>query len=159
MREWASRTYPQVPLVEQFRLGPTTAKLVGVTVTPALEAALRVSNWYADGVIFGPLETLVIEAKVKPTPSAISQVQFYADLIPQTPAMQSRLNLPINALVLFAEDDPSVTAFALRHRVQVAIYTPPWIAQYLELVQFRNRPGSPSKASVEPSPDESLPEA
>jgi hypothetical protein len=143
LREWASITYPGLQLLEQFRLGPTSAKLVGVTVTPALEAALRVSNWFADGVILAPYETAVIEAKVKPTPSAVSQVQFYADLLPTTPAMAGRLNLPISQIVLYAEDDPTVSNFARRRGVRVAIYTPPWIADYLQIVQFKGRSTSP----------------
>jgi hypothetical protein len=159
MREWAARTYPGVPLLEQLRLGPTSAKLIGVVVTPALEAALRVANWFADGVLLSPMETLVIEAKVRPTPAAVSQVQFYAEQIASTPALASRLSLPINALVLFAEDDPVVNAFARRHGVRVAIYTPPWIADYLQLVQFRQRAASPSKPPEASSEDASSPAA
>jgi hypothetical protein len=159
LRAWASRAYPGVPLSEQFRLGPTISHLVGVTVTPALEAALRVNNWYADAVLMLPFETLIVEAKVKPTPSAVSQVKFYADLLPRTPEMQNRLSLPINCTVLFAEDDPSVTSFAQRHGCRVAIYTPPWIADYLQLVQFRTRATSPPKAPAEPSEGESSPGA
>lgn len=158
LREWASRTFPAIALQEQFRLGPTTSHLVGVTVSPALEAALRVSNWFADGVLFAPTETLIIEAKVKPTPGAVSQVQFYADLLPRTPLMVNRLSLPIATQVLFAEDDPLVTSFAQRKGVRVAIYTPGWIADYLELVQFRFRAQRPSAASEEPSPGPSEPE-
>ena len=158
LRDWASRTYPGIAVQEQFRLGPTTSHLVGVIVNPALEAALRVSNWFADAVLFAPLETLIVEAKVKPTPGAVSQVQFYADLLPRTPAMQSRLSLRISPVVLFAEDDPSVTSFAQRKGVRVAIYTPAWIADYLNLVQFRYRAQSPLNASEEPSPGPSEPE-
>lgn len=158
LRDWASRTYPGIALQEQFRLGPTTSHLVGVVVSPALEAALRVANWYADAVLFAPTETLIIEAKVKPTPGAVSQVQFYADLLPRTPAMANRLALPISPLVLFAEDDPLVTSFAQRKGVRVAVYTPSWIADYLTLVQFRYRAPSPLNASEEPSPGPSEPE-
>src|SRR5262245_23340878 len=137
LREWASRTYPGVKVQEQFRLGPTSLNLVGVTVTPAIEAMLRVNNWFADAIMFTPSETMVVEAKVRPTPSAVSQVQFYADLLPTTPEMQSRLSLPIRCVLLFAEDDPKVTAFARRHGCAVYIYTQPWIADYLAGVQYR----------------------
>src|SRR5258707_15663059 len=73
LREWAAIKYPSAHLFEQFRLGPTSAHLSGVKVSPALEALLRVELWYADGVLPLPNETLVIEAKVKATPGAIGQ--------------------------------------------------------------------------------------
>jgi hypothetical protein len=146
LRDFAARTFPGVPLWEQYRLGPTSSSLVGVEVTPALEAALRVSNWFADGILPAANETLVIEAKMKPTPAAISQVQFYAGLIGRTPGMSGRLNLPINTAVLFAESDPAVTAFAQAHGCRVYVYTPPWIADYLTQVQFRPRSTDYSKA-------------
>lgn len=151
LREWATRTYPNLPIFEQFRLGPTVSHLVGVTVTPALEAALRVNNWYADAVIFPGNETVIIEAKVKPTPSAVSQVQFYAGLLGRTPQMQNRLHLPVTQVVLFAENDPVVTAFAQTHGVRVAVYTPSWIADYLQLVQFRWRTATLRDTSTEPN--------
>ena len=44
LREWASMRFPGVHLYEQVRLGPTSAKLIGVEVSPALERALRVEN-------------------------------------------------------------------------------------------------------------------
>jgi hypothetical protein len=149
LREWAARTFPGVKVQEQFRLGPTTLHLVGVTVTPAFEAALRVNNWFADAIMMLPSETMIVEAKVRPTPSAVSQVQFYADLLPTTPEMQTRLGLPIRCVLLFAEDDPRVTNFARRHGCAVYIYTPSWIQDYLANVQYKNLPGRP----VERSPD------
>jgi hypothetical protein len=139
LRAWAAITYAGLPLHEQYRLGPTTAYLVGVQVTPGLEAALRVMNWYADGVIFAPDRTVIVEAKVKPNPAAVGQVLFYQRLAPSTPMLATRLNLPIDAVVLFGESDQAVTNFARGYGVEVAIYTPPWIAAYLQSVQLRVR--------------------
>ena len=67
--------YPGVRLWEQVRLGPTEVKLVGVHIDPALENAIRVENWYADGILMLPNEILIVEAKMQPTPSASSQVR------------------------------------------------------------------------------------
>ena len=146
LREWASVKYPGVTLREQVRLGPTSAALVGVTVSPALEAALRVENWYADGLLVAPAEVLLIEAKVAPSPSAIGQVLFYQRLMMSTPELQGLLHMPFVAVVLFAERDNDVDRFALQLGCRVEIYTPAWIADYLTQVQFRRRstltPGS-----------------
>ena len=139
LREWAALKYPGYWLREQVRLGPTQSSLVNVQVSPALEAALRVWNWYADGVLVAPGEVLVIEAKVQPTPAAVGQVLFYLELMASTPELTASLSLPFVPMVLFAESDSRVTRFAQAKGVRVEIYTPAWIADYLTQVQFRRR--------------------
>jgi hypothetical protein len=146
LREWAQVKYPGVRLAEQFRLGPTSAKLIGVEVSPALERALRVENWYADGILALANEVLIIEAKVKATPAAVGQVKFYQRLAFSTPELQPLMALPFVPVVLFAEDDTTVSNFCRQEGVRVELYTPPWIADYLTQVQFRNR------STVQPIP-------
>jgi hypothetical protein len=131
--------YPQKPLWEQVRLGPTSAKVIGVNILPSLEAMLRVENWYADGIILTPSEVLCIEAKVKASPSAIGQVLFYLRLMLSTPEVQPYLAIPFVPVVLFAEDDAAVNQFARQMGVRVELYTPVWIQDYLTRVQFRVR--------------------
>jgi len=151
LREWAAAAYPGLQLYEQYRLGPTHASLVGVTVTPGLEEALRVLNWYADGVIYAPNETLLIEAKMKPNPSAVGQALFYLRLLPSTPQHNSKPYAPIVPLVLFAESDPAVTIFARSLGVRVVTYTPRWVEDYLNQVQLRPRQRSVPGTSDAPT--------
>jgi hypothetical protein len=139
LQEWVSAKYAGAQVFYELRLGPTSKSLVGVQVSPALEAMLRVANWYADAVVVTPAEVLVIEAKVDPNPGAVGQVLFYRTLIYSTPALQAFTTMPVTPVVLFAEDDSGVTPFARGLGVRVEIYTPAWIAQYLDTRQFRNR--------------------
>ncbi len=139
LRQWAAMRYPGVRLWEQVRLGPTICHLVGVDVTPALEAALRIDNWYADGILMLPNEVLLIESKMEPTPAAVGQVQFYLRQAFRTPDLQKLLAIPFVPVVLFAEDDNDVSLFARQAGCRVEIWTPPWIVDYLTQVQFRNR--------------------
>jgi len=139
--------FPGVHLYEQVRLGPTSAKLIGVEVSPALERALRVENWYADGILQLPSEVLIIEAKVKATPGAIGQVKFYLRQAFRTPDLQPWMALPFVPVVLFAEDDSDVSNFARQEGCRVEIYTPQWIADYLTQVQFRNRVTAPPSST------------
>lgn len=151
LRQWAAVNYPGIYLQEQIRLGPTVESVKGVTLSPALEAALRVWNWYADGWLAAPTENLLIEAKVHPDPGAVGQVLFYRSLVLQTPAIVDRLAFPIVPMVLFAEDDSGVTKFAQSLGCRVAIFTPDWIADYLTQVQFRRRGTPSSSPSIEPA--------
>lgn len=142
LREWAALKYPGIVLREQLRLGPTSASLAGVQVDPALEAMLRVENWYADGLLVTPAEILLVEAKVKADPSAVGQVLFYQRQAIRTPALADALHKSIVPVVLFAEMDADVSAFARQLGCRVEIYTPQWIADYLTQVQFRRRSGA-----------------
>jgi hypothetical protein len=151
LQQWAALKYPQYHLYEQMRLGPTSSTLVGVQVSPALEAMLRVNNWYADGVIALPNEVLFVESKMQSTPGAISQVKFYVREGMRTPALQNLMAIPFVPVVLFAESDNDVNMFARQEGVRVEIYTPSWISDYLTQVQFRNRVTVPSVAPVEPA--------
>jgi len=150
LQEWVTQKYPAAQVFYELRLGPTTKTLLGVQVSPALEAMLRVANWYADCVVIAPAEILVIEAKVDPDPGAVGQVLFYRTLIYSTPSLQGYTTMPVQPVVLFAENDSGVTPFARGLGCRVEIYTPPWIATYLEQRQFRNRstasPGAPTAA-------------
>ena len=148
LREWVELKYPKAQVLYELRLGPTQKHLVNVAVTPALEAMLRLSNWYADAVVLSPSEALVVECKMDPNPSAVGQVLFYLRLLGSTPALVSYQNLSVVPVVLFAEDDNEVTNWARGLGCRVEIYTPSWIADYLTQVQFRNRSTSPSGASV-----------
>lgn len=146
LREWAAAKYPGQRLLEQVRLGPTMAHLVGVTLTPALEAALRVNNWYADGLIALEHEILCIESKMKPIPGAVGQVLFYMQQLRATPDLQAWMTLPLIPVVLFAEDDAGVSNFARRLGCRVEVYSPAWIGDWLTQVQFRNRAAPPLSA-------------
>jgi hypothetical protein len=139
IQEWAGIKYSHATVLYELRLGPTEKHLVNVQVTPALEAMLRLSNWYADGVILAPEENLIIEAKMDPNPSAVGQVLFYQRLVYATPALGAYNSRPYYPVVLFAEDDSEITPWARGLGVRVEVYTPSWIGQYLQAVQFRNR--------------------
>lgn len=143
--------YPNATLREQVRLGPTVAHLVGVEVTPALEAALRLENWYADGLIALPHEVLCIESKMKPNPGAVGQALFYLRLMMSTPELRPLLQLPFVPVVLFAEEDPTVSQWARMLGCRVETYTPSWISDWLTQVQSRNRVTAQAGAPAEPS--------
>src|SRR5215469_1998224 len=149
LREWANARYPGVALLEQFRLGPTSSELNGRTVSPAMQRMLSVYNWYADGVLVLDDQVLCIEAKIRATPSAVSQVEFYLHQMIRTPAMQQYMNRPFVPMVLWAIDDPAVSTYARNRGVRVEVYTPSWIEGYLTLSLYRTRATNPPKPPKE----------
>lgn len=151
LREWAARRYPGVPLIEQLRLGPTESTLNGQSVSPAMQRMLAVYNWYADGVLVLDDQVLCIESKLRATPTAISQVEFYLQQMIRTADLQKYMSRPFVPVVLWAVDDPAVSNFARSRGIRVEVYTPPWIEEYLNTVLFKNRSTPPIKPPVETS--------
>jgi len=148
LREWAAAKFPQYHLWEQVRLGPTEAHVAGIVLTPALEAMMRVDNWYCDGVIILPHEVLIIEAKMDPNPGAVGQAMFYLELGFSTPLLESSRNLPMVPVVLFSEDDYGVRRWAQKWGCRVEVYTPSWYPDWLNQVKLRNRSTAPSIAPM-----------
>lgn len=149
LHEWSEmQVWTRQPLYEE-RLGPTVQLTVGQHVTPALEAMLRRSNWYADLIAYPPGAIWVVESKMDPDPGAIGQALFYARLVMQTPALRERVTAPILPVVLFAVDDSDVRSFAAQQGVSMHVYTPPWYEDYLVTTRYRRRlppSSSPSNA-------------
>lgn len=139
LKEWAATQPWDAEPIRELRLGPTTQSAPGVTLTPAVEAMLRVANWYAD--LVGPRagQLWVVEAKLQPDPGAIGQVLFYSRLIMSTPALKPLWGLPIRPVVLFGCDDRDVRNFAQSLGVIVEVFTPSWYEAYCITRRFRRR--------------------
>jgi hypothetical protein len=112
---------------------------------------LAVYNWYADAVIVLDDQVLCIEAKMRATPSAVSQVEFYLGQMIRTPAMQQYMNRPFVPLCLWAIDDPAVSAYARGRGVRVEVFTPSWIEEYMTASLYRTRATNPPEPSGETS--------
>ena len=112
---------------------------------------MSVFNWYADGVVVLDDQVLCIEAKLRATPSAVSQVEFYLQQMMRTPELQKYMNRPFVPVVLWAIDDPAVSAYARGRGVRVAVYTPVWIEDWMQQVLYRTRRTNPPKPSSEPT--------
>jgi len=139
LHEWVSLHGWQAQAIYELRLGPTPQTLVGVAVSPQLEAMLRVALWYADLVVPTANELLVVEAKVQPKPGAVGEALWYSTLVPTTPVLAAYAHLPVVPVVLFGESNDMLNTWARSLGVRVELYTPPWIAEYLSTRQFRNR--------------------
>ncbi len=139
LHEWVAMRYPAAQVFYELRLGPTDRSLVGRVVTPELERMLRVANWYADALILTQVEGLMVEAKVEPKPRAVGEVLWYMELLLTTPDLAPYRHIPVSPVCLFAERDVRFEAWARRLGVRVEIFSPPWIEDYLNRIQFRGR--------------------
>lgn len=136
LHEWSKLQPWLLPPIYELRLGPTPLTTPGTVLTPALERQLSVFNRYSDLVGPMPTELLVVEAKMVADPGAQSQLQHYLDLVRVSKLPTAWPYLPIQGVLLWAVDDPIIHQRAVAAGIRIEIFTPPWVADYLNLKYF-----------------------
>lgn len=137
--EWIAETYPDYPSQTRVRLGPIRTELQGVELTDAELRGLGVWRRWADAIVFMPDRLVLIEAKIRPGPGDISQVELYEDLIPKTPELKEHKGKRIEKLLLYAIDDKAIAAMAKRRGIRVVLFHPSWVDEYLLTLYPRER--------------------
>ena|SRR5271170_3461836 len=132
LHEWLQIAHPSATVYYEYRLGPTPLSVPGYPLTPATEAMLRRSNLYADAIVIEPARLTIVEAKVIGTPSAISQLRAYANLVLGTPELRQYLGRQMVELHLWAIDSELAHQMATAQGQAVQIFTPPWIEEYIQ---------------------------
>ena len=88
-----------------------------------------VRRW-ADAVCYDGKVVTIIEAKMRPDPSAIGQLELYAQLLPKTPEFPDFHAKPIHLVLLTTFDDKESRALAESKGIEVVIYSPSWVKDY-----------------------------
>lgn len=100
----------------------------------------KIYQRWADAIVIRDLEVIIIEAKIKPEPGVISQINLYAQLFPKTPQFSSLVHLPIRKVILMAMKDQEIEELALDAGIEIEYYSPPWVTEYLkEIHKYRGR--------------------
>lgn len=138
--EWASQTYPTALKMFNLRVGAGQPTLADSGLS---DAAWRgtVGNLrrFVDCLVVLPDHLLQVEAKIIARPDAVGQLLLYKQLIPHTPEIADIATLPIRSVLLCAIEDPAVTMMAKDHDIDVVVFHPEWVDQYLEAKAHRNR--------------------
>ena len=146
LHEWASLQAWEVPPIYELRLGPTPLTTYVPQLSYAEEQMLRRWNRYADLIGIKPDEIDVIEAKMIADPGAISQLEYYVNLVRATPVLDQWPGRILQGVLLWAVDDPVIHQMATARGIRVVTYSPPWAAEYLAALNARRRrpnPGPP----------------
>lgn len=146
LHEWASLQAWEVPPIYELRLGPTPLTTYVQHVTPEIDAMLRRWNRYADLIGIRPDEIDVVEAKMVAEPGAISQLEYYYNLVRATPLLDQYPGRVIQGVLLWAVDDPVIHQMATARGIRVVTYSPAWAGEYLAALQARRRKPNPSGA-------------
>lgn len=141
LAEWLAETYPKETYLTRVRLGRIEPLLSATELTENERRALGVHRRWADAVVLLDDRVLLIEAKIRPQPGVISQLELYARLLPHTPELASHAHLPIEMILLYAIEDELINLLAREKSIRCVFYHPDWVDEYINELYPRERQG------------------
>ncbi len=130
LSEYLAARYPHDQVRMRVRMGTVQLPATGGLPEKDARAVNHVFLRWADAVVVTPAELVVIEAKMRADPSAISQLELYRDLVPLTQELLPFLGRRIVAELVVSIEDPAVTALAQRRAIRVRVYKPAWLGDW-----------------------------
>jgi hypothetical protein len=137
--EWAVKTYPGTDIRFRVSLGSLTAALDVTGLTAAELRLLGHSRRWVDCMIVEPGVVHLVEGKIRLSPGGLEQLELYRRLFPLTPELESLRSRAVELHLVFAVEDPVLSAIARDRGVRVHVYHPPWVDEYLALLSPRER--------------------
>lgn len=139
--EYLMKYFSEYEHETQVRLGVLPATIGGQKLTRAEQYALNTFRRYADAIVRMPDRLILIEASITPSPGYISQIELYRRLIPLTEDIGIWREKPLAAQYVVAYEDPVVSMMARENNIDVVIFRPEWVDEYLlGLTAARRRP-------------------
>ena len=123
LKEWIHKNYPDKPQWYRVRLGPA--------VFEGEEKLYQMLRRWADAVVFTGKEVLIIEAKMRPDPAGIAQLELYRKLFPETPEFKMFWKYPVKLVFLTTWLDKAVKALCDEKKIEYVVYCPDWAKEYI----------------------------
>ena len=142
LAEWLAETFPRETYLTRVRLGRIQPAAGAPELTDAERRMIGVHRRWADAVVLLEDRVLLIEAKIRPQPGVISQLELYARLLPHTPELASHAHKPIEMILLYAIEDELINLLAREKGIRCVFYHPAWVDAYLDELYPRERRGS-----------------
>ncbi len=137
--EWAIRTFPNGHVRFRVDLGNLKPALATTGLSPNELRALGRSRRWVDAMIVEPEVVHLAEAKIRLSPGALEQLELYRRLFPMTPELEHLRDRRLELHLVFAVEDPVLTAIARERGVKVHTFHPPWVDDYLALLLHGER--------------------
>ncbi|RLE76534.1 MAG: hypothetical protein DRJ44_03865 [Thermoprotei archaeon] len=122
LKEFLQKYFPDWLTWKRVRLGPVPK--------PEEYKWYQVVRRWADAVVYNGEKVIIIEAKIRAEPGAISQLLLYDKLFPKTPEFRLLKDKPRELLLLVGFPDPEVDELAKEHGIKVAVFCPKWLKEW-----------------------------
>lgn len=137
--EWAFRTFPNGLVRFRVDLGDLKPALGTTGLTAAELRGLGRSRRWVDAMIVEPEVVHLAEAKIRLVPGALEQLELYRRLFPLTVELEHLRDRRLELHLVFAVEDPIMSAIARERGVKVHVFHPPWVDLYLGELEHRAR--------------------
>ncbi len=137
--EWVVRTYPNAQVRFRVDVGDLKPALDATGLTAAELKRLGRSRRWVDAMVVEPRTVHLIEGKIRLSPGALEQLELYRMLFPLTPELAHLRDRTLELHLVFAVEDPMLSAIARQRGVKVHTYNPPWVSAYLAQLSARER--------------------
>ena len=141
LSEWLAENYQGYEYRTRVRLGRIQPRVESPGLTDEERRMIGVHRRWADAVVLMPDRVVLVEAKIRPQPGVISQLELYARLLPHTPELGRHAELPIEMVLLYAIEDELINVLAREKGIKCVPYQPAWLDEYLDELYPRERTG------------------
>jgi hypothetical protein len=137
--EWMARYRPDARVLTHVRLGPIRPATQGVQFSALEMQALGLWRRWADALVILPDRLELVEAKILQSPAQNAQLELYAHLLPDTPELVEFRGRRLDKVALVALEDPAATFQARKAGIQVIVWRPPWMDEWMAARDARQR--------------------
>jgi len=134
IREYIAEFYPKVRVIFGCPLGPVPESSIA---TYGFRQALRVARGIrpeVDALAIYDGQLVLIEAKIIKWMDGLSKLPVYASLVPSTYELQEYKDYRVAMRLCTPWTNETIDQAAEKLGVKVSIFSPPWIAEYMETV-------------------------
>lgn len=122
INEWVKGNYPEALQWRLPRLGPIPG-----TEGDKYYKGLR--RW-CDYVIFVKDTVFIIEAKMRPKPEGLAELEVYDRLFPKTPEFKELWNKPRKLVYLTTKHDDIIAELSAEKNIEFVVYAPEWVKEW-----------------------------
>ena len=121
VNEWLALHHPNALQWRRVRLGP----LPLVDQQNLYKVTLR----WVDAIFFEDDKVHIVEAKLKPSPTAIGQLELYKRLFKETPEFSQYFDKEIKLIFLTTYEDKYVKDMCIDKGIDYVVYVPEWLSK------------------------------
>ena len=133
--EWVIENYPYAEVFFNLRLGPVPAEVAAAFPGVDADRYARVWKKSCDAVVITADEMILIEGELRRPLLALGELLIYRDLLSTTPELRAYSNRRVRTVLLCPVEDPTLDVTLTEHKIEKAVYRPPWVNEYLREVQ------------------------
>lgn len=127
--EWVTKFHPFSLQWRRVRLGPLPKADKPMYYTQLRRFVDLL--FYESGVVY------LVEAKVRPDPGGISQLELYKELFPDTPEFSMYKDQPLKLIYLTTITDKVVEKMCNDRDIEYILFCPDWMKEYLNKRIFK----------------------